>query len=116
MDFLKLNPYIRSVSLYEKPPIAGECIAYDERLIYIISGDLQLTVGGEKLGHISVGNTVFIPRGTPYKMKSKYVRMVVVTFDLTSDSITDAELIHPVSQRSLTRKNSALCPRAHLIG
>ncbi len=97
MNFLKLNPYIRSVSLYEKPPIAGECIAYDERLIYVISGDLQIAVCGEKFSHLSVGNTIFIPRGTPYKLKSKYVRMVVVTFDLTSENVTEAEIIHPVS-------------------
>ena len=95
MDFLKLNPYIRSVSLYEKAPVAGECIAYDERLIYIISGDLQATVGGEKLGHLGVGNTLFIPRGVPYKLKSKYVRMVVVTFDLTSDDVKNVDIIHP---------------------
>jgi AraC-like DNA-binding protein len=112
MNFLKLNPYIRSVSLYEKPPISGECIAYDERLIYIISGDLQLTVGGEKLGHLSVGNTVFIPRGVTYKMKSKYVRMVVVTFDLTSEDVTETDVIHPVSPEEFDKERLGIMPES----
>ena len=112
MNFLKLNPYIRSVSLYEKPPISGECIAYDERLIYIISGDLQLTVDGEKLGHLSVGNTVFIPGGVSYKMKSKYVRMVVVTFDLTSEDVVEGELIHPVAPEDFDKAKLGALPES----
>ncbi len=114
MNFLKLNPYIRSVSLYEKPPISGECIAYDERLIYIISGDLQATVNGEKLGHLSVGNTLFIPRGVPYKLKSKYVRMVVVTFDLTSENVTEGEVIHPVCPEEFDRAKLTDIPESPL--
>ena len=112
MNFLKLNPYIRSVSLYEKAPVSGECIAYDERLIYIISGDLQLTVGDEKLGHLSVGNTVFIPRGVTYKMKSKYVRMVVVTFDLTSEDVTETDVIHPVSPEEFDKERLGIMPES----
>ena len=112
MNFLKLNPYIRSVSLYEKPPIGGECIAYDERLIYIISGDLQLTVGSEKPGHLSVGNTIFIPRGVQYKMKSKYVRMVVVTFDLTSEDISQGDIIHPVAIEEFDKDRLGVMPEA----
>ena len=112
MNFLKLNPYIRSVSLYEKSPILGECIAYDERLIYIISGDLHLTVDGEKLGHLSVGNTVFIPRGVCYKMKSKYMRMVVVTFDLTSEDVSEVDIIHPSTPEEFNKEKLGAMPEA----
>lgn len=112
MDFLKLNPYIRSVSLYEKTPVTGECIAYDERLIYIISGDLQATVGGEKLGHLGVGNTLFIPRGVPYKLKSKYVRMVVVTFDLTSDDVKNVDIIHPTTPEEFDNEKLLAMPES----
>ena len=112
MDFLRLNPYIRSASLYEKAPIAGECVAYDDRLIYIISGDLVATVNGEKLGHLSVGNTLFIPRGVPYKLKGKYVRMVVITFDPTSEGDAPAELIHPVTPEEFERERMGEMPES----
>ena len=112
MDFLKLNPYIRSVSLYEKAPTSGECIAYDDRLIYIISGDLQATVNGEKLGHLNVGNTLFIPRGVPYKLKGKYVRMVVVTFDLTSDDVRDPDMIHPCAPEEFEKEKIRNTPES----
>ena len=85
MDTVKLNPIIRSVSLYEKINRTDECIGYDCRLIYIVSGELTAVVGGEKLGHLSPGNLLYIPAGTPYKLKSKYVRAVVISFDPTSE-------------------------------
>ena len=83
MNFIKFNPVIRSVSLYEKINRSEECIAYDCRVIYLISGELTAVAGGEKLGHLGAGNLLYIPAGVPYKLKSKYVRCVVVTFDPT---------------------------------
>ena len=112
MDFLKLNPYIRSVSLYEKAPTAGECIAYDDRLIYVVSGDLVATVGGEKLGHLSVGNTLYIPRGTFYKLKGKYVRMVVITFDLVAEDGAPTDMIHPVTPEEFDRERIGEMPES----
>jgi AraC-like DNA-binding protein len=112
MDFLRLNPYIRSVSLYEKTPLFGECVAYDDRLIYIVSGDLVATVGGEKLGHLSVGNTLFIPRGVPYKLKGKYTRMVVITFDLMSEGDAPADIIHPVAPEEFDREKLSSLPES----
>ena len=81
MDFTRLNPIIRSVSLYEKINRTEECIGYDCRVIYIVSGEMTAIVGGEKLGHLSPGNLLYVPAGVSYKLKSKYMRAVVVTFD-----------------------------------
>ena len=96
MDYISFNPVIRSVSLYEKVNKTDECVAYDSRVIYMISGDLTATVGGEKLGHAGPGQLIYIPAGTPYKLKSKYLRAVVVTFDFTSDDYGTLERIPPV--------------------
>ena len=81
MDYTRLNPVVRTVSLYEKINRTDECIGYDCKIIYIISGELTATVNGEKLGHMSPGNLLYIPAGTTYKLKSKYLRAVVIGFD-----------------------------------
>ena len=85
MDLSRLNPRVYSAALYEKINRTEECVGYDCRIIYIVSGDLSATVGGAKLGHLSPGHLLYIPAGTPYKLKSKYLRAVVISFDLTSD-------------------------------
>ncbi len=112
MNLLKLNPYVRSVSIYEKAPTSGECIAYDERLIYVISGDLQISVNGEAMSHLSVGNAIFIPRGVPYKLKGKYVRMAVVTFDLTSDNVVCEDIIHPSAKEAFEAERLGALPES----
>ena len=96
MNYTKFNPVIRSVSLYEKINRTDECISYDSRVIYMVSGDLSAVVGGEKFSHLSVGNLLFIPAGVPYKLKSKYLRAVVVTFDMTDENPAPEERIAPV--------------------
>lgn len=96
MDSLRLNPVIRSVSLYEKIGRTDECIGYDCRVIYIISGDLTAVVGGEKMGHLSPGNLLYIPAGVPYKLKSKYLRAVVVTFDPFDTNPEPTDRLSPV--------------------
>lgn len=95
MDLSRLNPFIRSLSLYEKINRSEECVAYDCRVIYVISGDVSAVVGGKKLGHLSPGNLLYIPAGVSYRLKSKYLRAVVVGFDLTSDK-ADVEALCPV--------------------
>ncbi len=97
MDFIRFNPVIRSVSLYERINRTEECIGYDSRVIYIISGDITPTVAGEKLGHLGAGNLLFIPAGVPYRLKSKYVRCVVITFDPTDSHAEPLERISPVA-------------------
>ena len=96
VDLTRLNPVIRSVSLYEKIGRTDERIGYDCRLIYIISGELTAQVGGEKLGHLSPGNLLYIPAGVPYKLKSKYLRAVVATFDPVDTNPLPSERLSPV--------------------
>ena len=96
MDYIKFNPVIRSVSLYEKINKTDECVGYDCRVIYMVSGDVSAVVGGDKLGHLGPGHLLYIPAGVPYKLKSKYLRAVVVTFDMTSDDYGTLERISPV--------------------
>lgn len=95
MNLTYLNPVIRTVSLYEKINRAEECVAYDSRLFYMVSGDVTAVVGGVKLGHLSPGHLLYIPAGTPYKLKGQYLRMVAVAFDPTVD-YADTEAPKPV--------------------
>nr|MBE6545211.1 helix-turn-helix domain-containing protein [Oscillospiraceae bacterium] len=108
MDYTRLNPIIRSVSLYEKINRTEECVGYDCRVIYIVSGELTAIVEGEKLGHLSPGNLIYIPAGVPYKLKSKYLRAVVVTFDPTDAMPEPEERLSPVPTAEF---NEALCHR-----
>lgn len=85
MNLTYLNPVIRNVSLYEKINRADECVAYDSRLFYVVSGDVTAVVGGVKLGHLSPGHLLYIPAGTPYKLKGQYLRLVAIAFDPTVD-------------------------------
>jgi AraC-like DNA-binding protein len=75
----------------------------------MVSGDLSATVGGEKLGHMGPGQLLYIPAGTPYKLKSKYLRAVVVTFDFTSENYETLDRISPVP---MAEYDAALCHRA----
>jgi len=93
MSFNLLNPFVRKVSLYERAGQKNECVAYDSRLIYMLSGDITVTVSGKKLGHISPGHLLYIPSGTPYKLKSNYFRAVVIDFDLTADMPSEDRLL-----------------------
>ena len=104
MNYTRLNPFIRSVSLYEKLNNSGECTAYDCRVIYMISGDLTATVGDEKFSHMSPGNLLYIPAGVPYKLKSKYLRAVIVTFDMTDDTPTPEDRISPVTTSNFQKE------------
>lgn len=110
MDYTRLNPVIRSVSLYERINRTDECIGYDSRVIYIVSGELTAVVGGEKLGHLAPGNLLYIPAGVSYKLKSKYLRAVVVTFDPYDTRPEPSERLSPVAAADY---NEELC---HLDG
>ena len=111
MNYTKFNPVIRSVSLYEKINRTDECVGYDSRVIYMISGDLTAVVGGEKFSHLSSGNLLYIPAGVAYKLKSKYLRAVVVTFDFTDDEAAPEEKIAP---SPTAEYNADLCHKAGL--
>ena len=96
MNLTYLNPVIRTVSLYERINRTEECIAYDSRLFYMVSGDVTAVVGGVKIGHLSPGHLLYVPAGTPYKLKGQYLRLVAITFDPTSDNPEPTERIRPV--------------------
>ena len=113
MDYTKLNPVIRSVSLYEKINRTDECIGYDSRVIYIVSGELGAMVDNEKLGHLSPGNLLYIPAGVPYKLKSKYVRAVVVTFDPYDTNPEPKDRLSPVEADKF---DESLCHRDGVEG
>ncbi len=113
MDYTRLNPVIRSVSLYERINRTDECVGYDSRVIYIVSGELTAVVGGERLGHLAPGNLLYIPAGVPYKLKSKYVRAVVVTFDPYD---TMPEPYERLSSVAVSEYDEALCHKDGIEG
>ncbi len=96
MDFTRLNPVIRSASVYERLGRSEECVGYDCRVIYMISGDITAVVNGVKLGHLSPGQALYIPAGVPYRLKGQYLRAAVITFDLTDEDPEPSERIPSV--------------------
>ena len=123
MNFAKLNPLIRSVGLYEKMNRTDECAAYESRLIYLISGELSYTlrdISAAKAGarapkkeRLGPGNMLYIPAGTAYSLKTKYMRAVIIAFDPTDDYADEpSKLPACVSDfdESLTHHLSAITP------
>ena len=88
MNLEKLNPRIHSVATYEKLDRTEPCVSYDSKIIYLISGELTYSIGGTKKERLSPGNLLYVPAGTVYQLKSKYMRAVVAAFDFT-DEYTD---------------------------
>lgn len=101
MELIKLAPTVFSAKTYEKINRKEECIAYDSRLIYVISGDVVITAGGESLGHLGAGTMVYIPAGTPYKMKAQYISLVVLSFDLFGEAARSGAVLSSEFDRSL---------------
>lgn len=97
MDTLRLNPIIRSAAIHECINRTDECIAYDSRVIYVITGDIMATVGTEKVGHLTPGSLLYIPAGVAYKLKSKYFKAAVITFDFTDVDPLPEERLSPVT-------------------
>ena len=95
MEFSKLNPYIRSLGVYEVISRTGECRAYDSKIIYMFSGDLSVQIEDEKPFHLSVGNLLYIPAGVKYKLKGQYLRASVISFDPTDEWAHLADKIPP---------------------
>lgn len=95
MDLTRLNPVVREAAIHEKIENSGYCIAYDARLIYLISGDISIGIEDEKRFHLSVGNLLYIPAGVKYSLKGKYLRAAVFSFDLTAESPLPYEKMSP---------------------
>ena len=96
MNLTYLNPVIRTVAQYERINRTEECVAYDSRLFYMVSGDVTAVVGGVKVGHLSPGHLLYVPAGTPYKLKGQYLRLVTITFDPTAENPEPNERLRPV--------------------
>lgn len=97
MNFLKLNPCIHSVALYERLNRSEPCVAPDSKIVYLISGELTYTLSDGKRERLSPGNLLYIPAGTKYAFKSKYMRAVVASFDFTDSFGGEGEWLPPVS-------------------
>ena len=98
MNFTRLNPVVRSADVYERLGNAEFCRSYDARLIYIISGDLAFSEEGYKKAiHLGPGALLFIPAGTVYKLKAKFIRAAIFSFDLTSENPLPEDRLIPVS-------------------
>lgn len=81
MELLRLNPTVYSVRRYERIPRKEECASYNARLIYVVSGDVVVTAGGESLGHIGGGSLVYIPAGIGYKLRGQYFELIAASLD-----------------------------------
>ena len=94
-------------------------MAYDSRLFYMVSGDVTAVVGGVKLGHLSPGHLLYVPAGTPYKLKGQYLRLVTITFDPTADKPEPDERLRPVPvseyDESLVHSVADLAPLDKMI-
>lgn len=88
MNFSKLNPFVRSMAIYETVSRTEECRAYDARLLYMISGDISVSIDGGKKFHLSTGSLLFIPAGARYRLSGQYLMCAVLDFDL-DDSYSD---------------------------
>lgn len=94
MNFARLNPYVRSAGIFETVHRYEECIAYDARIFYMISGEANISVGGKK-SKLSGGNLIYIPSGTRYSFKAHRFLMAAIAFDLTAD-YSDEESVSAV--------------------
>ena len=81
MNFLKLNPYIRELCLYERKLSGGLRRTYDTRAFYILSGGITLEIEGEKKQRLSPGAFFLLPAKTAYKLKSEGARFILIRFD-----------------------------------
>ena len=104
MNFADLNPFIRSAGLYEVINNTEECRAYDFRLLYMISGDVSVNIEGEKKFHLSAGNLLLIPQGVRYRLKGQYLRLAVITFDLTGERCNLTDRLPPVRSEDFSEE------------
>ncbi len=96
MNLTNLNPCIHSIATYEKLERNEPCVSYDSKIVYLISGELTYSIKGGKRERLSAGNLLYIPAGTPYQFKSKYMRAVVASFDFTDAFGGEGEWLAPV--------------------
>ena len=91
-----LNPWVRSADIFERAGAVGARVGYDARIIYMISGELSLSVAGSKYSKLTADEIIYIPAGVEYAVKGKLFRAAVFTFDLTAYRSGQCEKILPV--------------------
>lgn len=91
MDATRLNPIIREAAIYERIGKSAECVAYDCRLFYVICGELTVNIGQGKPQRLGPGDILYIPAGTPYRLKSQFLNAVVISFDPTDERPNPSE-------------------------
>jgi len=111
VELSSLNPFVRSADLVEVIDRTEERIAYDCRLLYMISGDVTFSVDGQKNAHLEYGNLLYIPSGTRYKIKGQYFQMAVITFDLTGEYACESTKLSPCAVGDF---NTEKCHRAEI--
>lgn len=84
MSLEALNPKIHSARLYERVARVDECRTYNSKIIYLISGELSVNLSGQAY-RLAPGAVIYIPAGAVYKLKSKYLRAVVISFSVGED-------------------------------
>ena len=113
MKLEELNPKVRGIRIYDRTGRSDPCACYSTKLLYLISGELTYTLyEGEgssgKKNRLSPGMLLLLPAGTVYSLKSKYMRLAVVTFDPDSRNGNGSEL--PLSISDFDREK--LTPEA----
>ena len=109
MTLSNLNPFIRSAGCYEIIQRSEECCAYDARLIYLISGDIAVSLNGGKAFHLTAGNLLYIPAGMRYKLSGKYLRAVVIAFDATDTWCAENERIPADKSEDFIEERCHIC-------
>ena len=109
MDFSRLNPYVRHVGMYEVINRCEEHVSPDARLMYMVSGDVSVTVGAQTKMHLTSGGLLYIPAGVPYKMRGEYLRLIVISLDLTADYAHVTERLRSVSLSEASMLEVHIC-------
>ena len=110
MSFSNLNPYVHSAKMKELIYKSEECIAYDAKLFYMVSGEISIWLDGKK-NKFSGGNLIYIPSGTKYKLKGQYLLMAAISFDLTAD-YADEEAPQPTAPEAF---DASLCRKCTIV-
>ena len=106
MNFSMLNPYVKNVAIYERVNRTEPCFTYDCRILYLISGELTVSIYDGKTPkktRLSPGNLIYIPSGQKYSLKSKYMRCAAVSFTLSPEGGEEAPL--PSAEADFDPKN-----------
>lgn len=112
MNFLKLNPYIRELCLYERKLSGGERRTYDTRAFYILSGGITLEIAGQKKQRLSPGAFFLLPSKTTYKLKSEGARFILVRFDFyyKDENCVPEPVLCDAFDESLARAEEDIAP------